>query len=225
MKTVIACLITAIVVAAGLILWHNSKVAELEKQLRLATVTEENRTETINDLRKNLEKHKKALEEKEADRRIVITDHTKRDIYKIYNWVYSVQDNADLLTTSFYIKIPDSLLLLEKLRVLADGLSRYRFRNLPVDVLRIENRDGKKVAIVQLKESKYGGRGWAGGFFEGSSGGGTTSVTLKETFLQRDYTGDWIDGVEFHYEGEHALNTFDHVKPLYRASYREETNK
>ncbi len=36
----------------------------------------------------------------------------------------------------------------------------------------------------------------AGDILQGSTGGKITTVSLEETILQREYNGNWIDGVE-----------------------------
>ena len=225
MKTALACLITAVVVFIGFGLWHKSEVAQLEKQLRLATHTEQKQNNRIDDLSRNLQKHKEVWGEKEANKWIAITDETKSDLFKVYDWAYCFEDNACHSTVSFYLVIPDSLSLLEKVRTLATRLSRYRFGNLPVGVLRIDNRDGKNIAVVELREHPHAKGSWVGGYFEGSSGGYRTARTLVDTFLQRDYTKNWIDGVEFTYVGigERSLRECDHVKLLYYTSFRNDS--
>ena len=144
------------------------------------------------------------------------------DIYPMY-WVNieSYQTEVD-----FYVRISDSLSLQDKLQSLADRLSRHRFNRLPINVVSLEAREGKTIAVVNLGEHKHDLKwpclGWVGGYFEGSAGGTVTSRSLVETFLQRDYSGEWIDGVEFLYKGSHKIREFDHIKLLYYTSYREQ---
>lgn len=81
--------------------------------------------------------------------------------------------------------------------------------------MRIENRNNKKIAIIDLREKNHPyphGYSWRGIYFQGSSGGGSTTVTLIKTFLQENYKGEWIDGVEFYYEGKPIVeNEWAHI--------------
>ncbi|MEO0183036.1 MAG: hypothetical protein ABIL40_06140 [candidate division WOR-3 bacterium] len=127
--------------------------------------------------------------------------------------VYGADNEANNEEINFYIKIPRYLSLLKKLEILADRLSRFEFQRHPINFLRVENRKGKKIAIVDLKEPDYSHAfTWRGGFFQGSSGGLSTTITLVKTFLQPDYQGEWIDGIEFYYEGEPISNEWDHIR-------------
>ncbi|MCF7957450.1 MAG: hypothetical protein K9M57_03270 [Phycisphaerae bacterium] len=52
---------------------------------------------------------------------------------------------------------------------------------------------------------------WFGGPFQGSAGGSATRYTLLETFLQPDYKGQWIDGIEFRYNGKKLPEQIAHL--------------
>ena len=43
---------------------------------------------------------------------------------------------------------------------------------------------------------------WRYLYFQGSTGGQFTSYSLRMTFLQPGYSGEWIDAVRFYYEGQ-----------------------
>lgn len=113
--------------------------------------------------------------------------------------------------------------------VIGNELSQYCFDGLPIEVSEIKKVDGKEIAVINLKESvfneeidapkKFVGRTWKAGYFQGSCGGSITSMELIETFLQRDYKGKWIDGVQFLYEGNN-ITEFDHVPRLSDINYR-----
>lgn len=126
-----------------------------------------------------------------------------------------------------YISFPKDLELNEKLRKIGDKLSQYCFSGLPIELEYIKDIEGKKIAVVNLKESDINeglnikdriGYTWSGNYFQGSTGGALTYVKLVETFLQRDYKGEWIDGVEFLYEGSRI--DFEHVEGLSEIIYR-----
>jgi uncharacterized protein YneF (UPF0154 family) len=126
----------------------------------------------------------------------------------------------------FYVKIEQALPLRIQLATMAKALSRHCFSYLPIEVQGIQEYDGKKVAVVNLKESEgfktteiWYGASWAQGFFQGSAGGASTSITLIESFLQRDNPMPWIDGVVFLYE-EQSIRQFEHVATLEKTVFR-----
>jgi uncharacterized protein YneF (UPF0154 family) len=126
----------------------------------------------------------------------------------------------------FYVKIEQALPLRLQLALMAKALSRHCFSYLPIEVQGIQEYDGKKVAVVNLKESEgfktteiWYGASWAHGFFQGSAGGASTSITLIESFLQRDNPMPWIDGVVFLYE-EQSIRQFEHVATLEKTVFR-----
>ena len=108
----------------------------------------------------------------------------------------------------FCVVVPEDLPLLQKVRFLADRLSTYRFRSLPIEVLEIENRKGKHIAVIDLQEDDRSI--WSTYYFQGSTGGHMTQTILTKTLLQPDYRGEWIDGVEFYYEGK-PMEEWDHI--------------
>lgn len=117
------------------------------------------------------------------------------------------------------ITIDEDLELEEKLAILAEDLSQTQFAGLGIEVSKIEEQDGKKIATVNLTEVQDSEDvSWESVYFQGSTGGIVTTVALQETFLQPDYSEQWIDGVRFIYEGEEII--FDHVEPLGEVSYR-----
>ncbi|MBA7637487.1 hypothetical protein ES703_45132 [subsurface metagenome] len=126
--------------------------------------------------------------------------------------IYGSDEKAMNLEINYYIRIPNNLPTEEKLRILADKLSRFIFK-LPIEVLRIEERKDKKIAVINLLENEVNSYfKWNSLYFQGSTGGFFTTMTLRKTFLQDSYKGNWIDGVEFYYEGEPILEEdWDHI--------------
>ncbi|MDI6782153.1 MAG: hypothetical protein QME49_08645 [bacterium] len=132
----------------------------------------------------------------------------KEDFFK----VYGADKECEHEEINFYVAVPKNLSLLEKLKFLANKLSRFEFQYHPINVLRIESRNNKKIVIIELNELDFQeAYSWRHGYFQGSAGGGFTTLTLTKTFLQEDYKGNWIDGVEFYYEGKPISNEWDHV--------------
>lgn len=121
----------------------------------------------------------------------------------------------------YYLPILSQLTVREQIQSLADQLSHRMFGDAPIDLMSIEERNGRSVATINLRDTEpIGRRSWRGLYFQGSSGGQGTSTTLIGTFLQRDYNGEWIDGVQFLYEGN-PLDNFDHVPGLYDVTWRD----
>jgi len=116
------------------------------------------------------------------------------------------------------ILIPTNQSLEEKLDDLLDSVSKNNFKDLNIEILSVEEtQPGYKSLKVNLKEnpgfiipdSLGNYRSWYE-HFQGSMGGDQTTLVLIESILQREYTGDWIDEVEFYYQGE-KLGEWDHV--------------
>jgi hypothetical protein len=106
--------------------------------------------------------------------------------------VYYAQDYDAVLYQA--VPEPADSSLTGKLRFLASMLKEHRF-GLPVEVTGVEDHDGKTIATIDLR-----GEGWCR-LFATSFQGTCTEITLKETFLQREYDGKWVDSVQFLYEG------------------------
>lgn len=126
----------------------------------------------------------------------------------------------------FYVKIEQALPLRLQLAMMAKALSRHCFSYLPIEVQGIQEYDDKKIAVINLKEfegfemgNPGSGASWAHGFFQGSAGGASTSITLIESFLQRENPMPWIDGVVFLYE-EQSIREFEHVAALEKTIFR-----
>jgi len=203
-KIAITAIITAFIVGGGTYWWHKSG---LEKIRNEASKTQETLQQQIKELQTELT---------QLQQKIEITDHFLK--------IHTLDPNTYEGKIDFYVAIPQDLSLFAKLKLLADKLSRLKFRGLPINVLKIENGDTKKIAIVELeeKEGHYFPSSWRGNYFQGSTGGTVTTATLVETFLQRDYKGDWIDGVEFYYEGKPIVaGDWDHIG-LSGTIYRQE---
>lgn len=113
----------------------------------------------------------------------------------------------------------------EYLGRIARILSSEMFCGLPIEITGVENN----IATVNLQEHplslnhrdellEFDDRcfltRWDTGYFQGSTGGAMTASILTETFLQPEYTGSWVDGVKFLYEGipiDSELGQFQHL--------------
>ncbi|MBN2376911.1 MAG: hypothetical protein JXD22_10945 [Sedimentisphaerales bacterium] len=127
--------------------------------------------------------------------------------------VYGYDRNLLHEEINYYVNIPNSIPLLDKLKMLADGISRFQFHSLEINVLRIDFPQGKKIAIINLQEPEHmNSYSWVSSCFQGSTGGSATKFILVESFLQTDYKGPWVDGVKFLYNGKKiAPDQWDHI--------------
>ena len=143
------------------------------------------------------------------------------ELEHLYLAIVDCDSNTYAVKTDSYVRIDPHLTLAEQCQSLADQLSRLRFGNLPIEVVSIEQRDSRSVAIINLRDREGPLRhSWRAGYFQGSCGGMVTSTTLVETFLQRDHAGAWFDGVEFLYE-ENRISEFQHVCDLFYVNWRD----
>jgi hypothetical protein len=138
---------------------------------------------------------------------------TATEIFDSVSGSYKIIPSVERL-----ISIPKTQSLEEKVNDLLDSVSKNNFKNLKIEILRVEEtQPGYKSLKVNLKEnpgfiipdSLGNYRSWYE-HFQGSMGGDQTTIVLIESILQREYTGDWIDEVEFYYQGEKIVE-WDHA--------------
>lgn len=147
------------------------------------------------------------------------------NIYPIYTAdinTYEVEEDA-------YIYIAKETSLKKKLDILAKALSEAYFNSLPIKVVRVEEVNNKKIAVVNLEEAAENkgktdpkdtkGKTWAFDYMQGSTGGTITETQLIETMLQRKYKGQWVDGVKFLYQG--GVCAYEHAYSLKDINYRD----
>ena len=117
-----------------------------------------------------------------------------------------------------YISIPTNKGLIYTATILLDSVSKNNFNNLKLKVSGLYiNKDSLKILKVNLKEnpgfkmpdSLGHNRSWYE-FFQGSMGGGQTTITLIESALQKQFKGEWVDAVEFYYQDE-KIGEWDHI--------------
>lgn len=142
--------------------------------------------------------------------------------------LYSKDVNTDEQVVLGKLELNEDMALEEKLEKLANELSAKEFDNLPIEFIKINNVGGKKIALFNLNEvgnnagdvtfDKYEGTSWVNNYFAGSAGGSITEYALITTLLQKNYTGEWIDGIEFTYKNSKV--EFDHVPGISEISYR-----
>jgi hypothetical protein len=128
--------------------------------------------------------------------------------------VYGADKSAMQREVNFYIQVRKDLPIISKLEIIADRLSRFKFDCLPIEVVKIEERDDRSIVIINLREFENlpNAPSWRYHYFQGSTGGHFTTLTLVDTFLQKEYKGKWIDGVKFMYENQPIKeDDWDHI--------------
>ncbi len=137
--------------------------------------------------------------------------------------IYEVDFYTDNKYISYFIE--KEITIEKNLEALASELSEVHFNGLSIDFIEIKNIDGKRTALIDLKEDKefYNNENYSPSwhdFSQGTSGGGDTMAKLISAFLQRDLSGEWIDAVEFDYNGKSQI--FEHMDYLFINTYLRE---
>jgi len=192
-KRIIGLVVAAVIVAVAGYYWYAMKAAKAPRPAGTA-----------------------ATETPESDSIVILSSSAVSDAAAGgYMCIYGCDVEWMVEKADSYIRVPEHMPLKETVAVLADRLSRTQFRALPIEVLTITERGGKRIARINLREDAdptHGGASWRGGYFQGSAGGQATTMILKKTFLQPTYAGEWIDGVEFYYEGRPIRGEdWDHI--------------
>jgi hypothetical protein len=205
-KIIGAVIITALVVTGVLYVWHLSVVrsihqkqqdidAKYDKSIRAL----ESKDMTIRGLKARIGRLENALQSS--------PDEVPGDLLRIYSY----NANTDVEGVGFYLAVPEHYSLDQKLQLVANILMKYAFKKGIIELKRIEGYAGKKIAIVELCETKECPWAWKGLYFQGSCGGHSTTYILVNTFLQPDYVENWVDGVKFYYEGKPITDDWDHI--------------
>jgi len=207
----VTAILSALITGGVVYGWQHAKVMSLSERLDAAEqnllAAEHERLNELSPLQHrivSLEKELAVLREYSP------VGNTPPNMLPVYG---ATNEHPDDPVVEYYIAVRENLPVIEKLRVLASKLSRLRFSELPINVVRVETVKGKQVAVIDLRERYQGDEvpSWKGTYFQGSTGGGLTQISLY-TFLQEGYRGDWVDGVRFLYEGKPmAEGEWDHI--------------
>lgn len=90
------------------------------------------------------------------------------------------------------------------------------FQGVQVTVKGIQDINGKKIALIDLKD---GSQKWEYTYFQGTMEGLSSETSLIDGFLQKGMKGPWIDGVKFTLNGKDIVTTA-HVERLMNINYR-----
>lgn len=183
-------------------------------------------SDSLNSDNLNKEDNVSDSENKEENNEVVNSSEDVKEMVELI--LYSKDVNTEEQVILKKIEVDKNSSVEDKLKTLANELSQNAFDNLPINLIEIKEIDGKKIAYFDLDElevnsgektpNEYEGINWVNNYFAGSAGGNITEYTLITTLLQKEYTGEWIDGLEFTYKG--AKIEFDHVPELSETIYR-----
>lgn len=182
-------------------------------------VEETNKSNEVKDESKSELKDDKKDDKKDTNNKEEETNtQVKTEVFKLYS--KDANEGQEIYLGEVEINKNDSLK--NKLTILANTLSEKAFSGLPITLTEIKEVNGKKIAVFDLNEignnagdtpiANYKGVNWYNNYFAGSTGGDITQYTLINNLLQKNYSGDWIDGVKFTYKGKKI--EFDHVPAL-----------
>lgn len=208
-KRIVASMV--LVAAVGMV-----TVGCTEKQPEVSDNNNEVSENVTNESTENDEKDEVENIKDEEEEKVVMSTFT----------IYSKDANTEEEVVAGDVEIETEYDLDHQLNTLAEKMSELQFDSLPIIVTEIKDVNGKKVAVIDLSENKDNTKDENGSFvnpswyeyFQGSTGGSITEHTLITTMLQSDYTGEWIDGVQFTYEGESAETA--HTPLLGQINYR-----
>lgn len=189
------------------------------------TSGENNSSISADNLNKEEDVTNDAINEVEND---IESDDEAEESKMIELTLYSKDVNTEEEVILGKVEIDENNSLEDKIKSLSLTLSEKAFDSLPINLVEIKELEGKKIAVFNLDEvgnnvgditpDKYEGISWVNNYFAGSAGGSITEFTLIQTLLQKEYTGEWIDGLEFTYKGTKV--EFDHVPELSEIIYR-----
>jgi len=133
--------------------------------------------------------------------------------------VYGADNNHQRIKVSS-VTVKTDEPLLNKMKFLGAELGVKFFGGLTMEAKEIKTVSGKKVLVMNLIEGSgaVGEKSWVYDYFQGSTGGLMTTIALSETFLQKEYSGTWIDGVQFLLDEETI--DLEHVEGLSEIIYR-----
>lgn len=103
----------------------------------------------------------------------------------------------------------------DAIKLLLTNLSSEYFSGLQLELVKIDEDNYAHVNLIENQSQKTPSISWQSNYFQGSTGGMVTSITLIESLLQAHLDNvPWIDGVVFSYMGEYNYLS-DHVEYLF----------
>ena len=149
-KIVGVVIITALVVAGVMYVWHLSVIRSIKQKKQELVQSLQSKDVIIDGLNDRIDMLEEALLESK--------DGLPCDLLRIYTY----NAHADLEGVGFCLAVPEHYSLNEKLKLVVDVLMKYKFKRGVIELTRIEQQAGKKIAIVELRETKKDPWAWRG---------------------------------------------------------------
>lgn len=130
-------------------------------------------------------------------------DSNKPDYENFKLYTLDVNDTDKILEYE-NISLDKNLSVNDKITELLLALEKDYFQDDKANIY-LESIDNNGIATINLVNEAS----WRP-HFQGSTGGQVSQKTIIETILQRDYTGDWINGVNVIIDGK-KQEVFDHA--------------
>ena len=185
-------------------------------------VPDDNSDTDIGDM-KTYEDSKNKVDKEDISK--ILKDEEIQEAYNSGKYpIYTTNDYPFDLEVLDYIEMPKESNLEDKLRAITKAISERLFEGNPMDFVGFEEVEGKNIAVISLDRNEdveenlfFPSPGWRH-YFQGSTGGAATVTKLIENLLQREYEGEWIDGVRFNYTDDNF--GFTHVPELEDVNFR-----
>lgn len=167
-----------------------------------------------------------------ADKSGLITEILSNNASSEYDFfpLYTKDANTGENYFGSFCIVSKNLSLKDKLEKVAHTISADFFGGLPMNVLDIKLESGKKIAYINLEDKvtkdnsdDYHPETWAHPHFDGTTGGFITTLELTYSILSPEYDGEWIDGVQFLYNGKSVDS--QHAEGLLKTVYRKDLRK
>ena len=165
--------------------------------------------EKLVEQNKNLLEIKKQNEYLKSAQRIKEYSQGKTEFFPLYHAsIEDIDGYNEEERIDGYILVDKNLSIKEKMQLIANNISRS-YLGLPIEVEKIEERNGKKIALINLVE--YTEDEWDewSTRFQGTTREGFTISTLESNFIQPLYFGEWVDGIEI--QQNHGTRTAGHI--------------
>ena len=153
------------------------------------------------------------------------TEKTTSSKEEILFPIYSIKETKtptivhSMTVVDQYISIEKQKSISEKVNILLQTLSSSYFDHTELELLETNKNCGYSILKINLKEDEsfadssiYSTYSQWYRYFQGSTGGNHTAVTLKETLLQRFQKEDWVDGIIFYWNNKPYPPESNHTK-------------
>lgn len=159
---------------------------------------------------------KKIKEEKGRESDEVISnpkvDNEAKDTFKIYD----VDSNTYELVEPYDFSVKSNESLNKKVDMIVKEIMDRWFVGLEYKTS-ITKEDNKQIVVIDLVDKGIDTpNGWYSKF-QGSTGGRINSKRIINNIIQKDYKGEWVQGVKVLYNGQKA--EFEHAPELGKTIY------